>query len=166
MQWEQFRYLMITVLYLECLISLRYVGTRTLFTTFGVTANDELEVTIEHKTQTQKTLITTNYPCVVKEESFSETKVAKVTTYTAILTSPPPAVDNVTDWYLFTDGTIGNDPTAGTREEGDWSAVLVDDYNDAETVAQNEFNKTHILTSSSSRCRRRTHVSTFTILSE
>lgn len=114
---------------------------KNVFTTFGVTANDELEVTIEHKTQTQKTLITTNYPCVVKEESFSETKVAKVTTYTAILTSPPPAVDNVTDWYLFTDGTIGNDPTAGTREEGDWVAVLVEDYNDAETVAQNEFNK-------------------------
>lgn len=114
---------------------------KNVFTTFGVTANNELEVTIEHKTQTQKTLITTNYPCVVKEESFSEIKVAKVTTYTAILTSPPPAVDNVTDWYLFTDGTIGNDPTAGTREEGDWIAVLVDDYNDAETVAQNEFNK-------------------------
>lgn len=113
---------------------------KSVFCTFSITSTNTLKVTIEQKTQTQKTLITTNYPCVVKEESFSETKVAKVTTYVNN-GGYPPSYDNTTHWYLFTDGSIGNDPTAGTREEGEWVSIALNDYDDAEVVARNEFGK-------------------------
>lgn len=113
---------------------------KNVFCPFSITANDELLVTIEQRTITPKTLITTNFPCVIKEESFSETKVAKVTTYNN-LGGYPPSYDNTTHWYLMKDGTISNDPTSGVREEGDWVAVNLSDYDDAEVVAQNEFGK-------------------------
>lgn len=113
---------------------------KNVFTTFSITANDTLKATIEYKVQIPKTLITTNYPCVVKEESFSETKVAKVTTYT-LLGGNPPSYDNITHWYLMTDGTISNDPDSGVRDEGEWVVAKLNDYDDAEVVAQNEFGK-------------------------
>ena len=114
--------------------------TKSVFTTFSVSANDTLMATIEYKAQTPKILITTNFPCVIKEESFSEIKTAKVTTYTA---DPewPPTYDNITHWYLMKDGTISNDPDSGVREDGDWISVRLNEYDDSEVIAQNEFGK-------------------------
>lgn len=114
---------------------------QSVFTDFTI-SGDTLTATIEQKTQSQKTLITTNFPCVIKEESFSETKVAKVTTYKYEEgDSYIPTTSEIEDWYLMKDGTISNDPDSGTREEGDWEMASRMNEDDATVVAQNVFAK-------------------------
>ncbi len=112
------------------------------YTDFTINADDTMTATIEQKTQTTKILITTNYPCVVKEESFSETKIVKVTTfvYEPNETHIPTTYD-VEDYYLMSDGTITQDPSSGTRAEGDWTMVTRQYEDDPLVVAQTEFAK-------------------------
>lgn len=113
------------------------------YTTFTINGDNTMTASIEHKTQTTKTLITTNYPCIVKEESFSETKIAKVTSfiYESNSGSYIPTTLDIQDYYLMSDGSITQDPSSGTRAEGEWVMVTRMDEDDPLVVAQNEFAK-------------------------
>ena len=112
------------------------------YTTFSINTDDTLTARIEQKAVATKNLITSNYPCVVKEESFSETRIAKVTTF---IYEPNdthiPTVYELQDWYLMSDGTITEDPAGGTRAEGEWTMVTRSPEDDPLVVAQTEFAK-------------------------
>lgn len=112
------------------------------FTSFTINGDNTMTATIEHKALTPKILITTNYPCVVKEESFSETKIAKVTVFIYESNGTHiPTTDDVQDYYLMSDGTITQDPSTGTRAEGEWTMVTRADEDDPLVIAQTEFAK-------------------------
>lgn len=109
--------------------------------TYHKVEQDILHVYIRHEIREQKTLITTNLPCQIVEESFSKDKrTAKVSTYT-LYDGFPPYFEDITDWYLYTDGTIGNDPDTKEREEGLWVQQDLKQEDDPETVVRNIFNK-------------------------
>ena len=119
---------------------------KSVFTNCTIEGNT-FHINIVQDNRQQKTLITTNFPCVVKEESFSETKIAKITTYK--LTGKPlpeydnePFYDNVQQWYLLKDGSVSSNKLDPNRAEGEWKMIeITEEGDDPETVAQNEFAK-------------------------
>lgn len=101
---------------------------------------DILNVRIRHESRQMKTLVTTNVPCEVVEESFGGGNVAKVSTYVYAGGEMGWLNENeLTHWYLFEDGTVSNDPSAGVRVEGDWKLLAVEQADDPEIMAKNEF---------------------------
>lgn len=100
-----------------------------------------LDMTIGHENRTQKTLVTTNVPCVIKEESFSDYKVAKITSLVYTDGNPPDFTD-ILDHYLMADGTVEYVPGPGqVRAEGEWKILEVQLEDDVTTVVRNEFAK-------------------------
>lgn len=121
------------------------------YTYFSISGNT-LNITIGKETKTPKTLITTNVPCVIKEESFSEENVAKIMSYSVIEEQdpetpddPPPYFTDIREWYLYTDGTIGSgvpDPQK-TRAKGSWALKVLnaEEWQNFDSQIADEFAK-------------------------
>lgn len=111
------------------------------FSNFKVNG-DTLELNIRHEIRPMKTLVTTNVPCEVIEESFGGGNIAKVSTYVysgGELGWLQP--EELSNWYLFEDGTISSNADAGTRAEGDWKLLAIQEGDDPETMARAEFSQ-------------------------
>ena len=94
-----------------------------------------LTARIQHETRATKTLITTGMPVDVVQESFtSEELITKVTTYT-FRDGYPPFYDDITQWYLLTDGTITNNRDAGEQMKGGWALYELQEEDTPETRA-------------------------------
>lgn len=108
------------------------------FVYYDITGNT-LTARIQHESRATKTIITTNAPVEIVEESFSNKDItAKVTTY-KFTDGYPPLFTDQTDWYLFDDGSINTDPTAGTRVKGNWVLLEIGTEDDPENSATNIF---------------------------
>ena len=121
------------------------------FTNFSI-SGDTLNVTIGQETKTPKILITTNVPCVIKEESFSEENVAKIMSYTVqeeqdpdTPDDPPPYFINILEWFLYTDGSFnaGVPDPAKTRAKGSWALKVLneEEWQNHESQIADEFAK-------------------------
>lgn len=108
------------------------------FTYFDIDqANDTLTARIQHENRSTKTLITTGMPVEVTQESFtSEELISKVTTYN-FTDGYPPLYTNIQQWYLMTNGTITNNRSGGTWQEGAWTLQELQEEDNAETRAVN-----------------------------
>ena len=108
------------------------------FTYFDIDqGNDTLTARIQHENRSTKTLITTGMPVEVTQESFtSEELISKVTTYN-FTDGYPPLYTNIQQWYLMTNGTITNNRSGGTWQEGAWTLQELQEEDNAETRAVN-----------------------------
>lgn len=96
-----------------------------------------MTIRVQHENRDTKTLITTGMPVEIVQESFtSEELISKVTTYT-FQDGYPPAYDNITQWYLLTDGTITNNRDAGEQQKGGWSLFELQEEDNPEQRATN-----------------------------
>lgn len=107
------------------------------FTSYSV-ADDVLTMNVYHQERQLKTLVTTNVPCEVLEESFGGNQVAKVSTYT-FDGNGWVFEEDLTNWYLFKDGSISNDADAGERAEGEWKLLQIQNEDNPEDMARNVF---------------------------
>lgn len=109
------------------------------FTSYSI-EEDILTMHIYHEVRPQKTLITSNVPVQIVEESFGGSQVAKVSTYTYD-GSGWVFEEELTDWYLLENGTVTNDPETATspRAEGDWKLLNIQEEDDPESMARNVF---------------------------
>lgn len=107
------------------------------FTSYVVNG-DVLALHVYHEVRGQKTLVTTNVPVEVIEESFGREQVAKVSTYS--FDGQGWVFDeDLTHWYLMKDGSVSNDALSGERAEGTWRFAQVQNEDVPEDVARNIF---------------------------
>lgn len=108
------------------------------FVYYDISGNT-LTARIQHESRQAKTIITTNTPVEIVEESFSQQDItAKVSTY-KYTDGYPPLFTDQTDWYLFDDGSISSNPGDGTRVQGRWALLEINDEDDPENSALNVF---------------------------
>lgn len=109
------------------------------FNSYAV-VEDMLTMHIYHEVRPQKTLVTSNVPVEIVEESFGGNQVAKVSTYT-FDQEGWVFEEDLTHWYLLQDGTVTNDLSTATsaRAEGDWKLLHIQTEDDPEQMARNVF---------------------------
>lgn len=91
--------------------------------------NNKLKISIERRTPGTHNVDFNMSDFQLYEEKYSDTQIAKVTTYNK----------NVqTDYYMFTDGTFSTNPEEKERAEGKWVILETDDIDDvADEFAKN-----------------------------
>ena len=91
--------------------------------------NNKLKISIERRTPGTHNVDFNMSDFQLYEEKYSDTQIAKVTTYN----------ENVqTDYYMFTDGTFSTNPEEKERAEGKWVILETDDIDDvADEFAKN-----------------------------
>ena len=95
---------------------------------------DKLDITIGKEVRATKTLVTTNRPVDVLEETFSSSTVAKITAYNR---STTPV--STTNYYLLSDGSFTTNAAADDRVSGDWEWLEIMSGEDEQERVLNKF---------------------------
>ena len=91
-----------------------------------------LDVNIVKRDENTKQVILNNTAVTIEEETFSQTNVAKITSYVK-------DTGESKDWYLLTNGSITNDRTAVNRADGEWIILQVSNTDEIEDEVRNKF---------------------------
>lgn len=96
---------------------------KNVFLDYTISRNDLL-INIEQRTPNVWRFDFATDVAQMSQETYQKTSTAKIT------------VNGTTDYYLYTDGTYGNDPDLKDRAEGDWVQLQVsDNESEADKVA-------------------------------
>ena len=96
---------------------------KNVFLDYTISRNDLL-INIEQRTPTVWRFDFATDVAQMSQETYQKTSTAKIT------------VNGTTDYYLYADGTYGNDPDLKDRAEGDWVQLQVsDNESEADKVA-------------------------------
>lgn len=102
-----------------------------IFVEFEVT-HTVLNVNIIKRDENTKQLVLNNTSVTIEEETFSQTNIAKITSYLK-----DTGISK--DWYLLEDGSVTNKRTALNRVDGEWIILQVSNAAEIEDEVKNKF---------------------------